>query len=237
MDRREFMDRLAYLLSDLSEEDRREAILYYEDYFDDAGPDREGEVIQELGSPERVAAMVKNGYEEAGEFTETGYENARYKEKPYEVIRRGGKAGSKEGDAKAEGRGNGENKDNTIKFLIIAGCCFFVIPLIFNMLGGIFSGIMGIIGLLFTLFFSVAGFTFKFLGNGIGELFSALTHIFTSPLYGMYHFGCGILYLGVSLLMLAFAIWFYGKLIPRVFRAITGFFRGLLGKNKGEASR
>ena len=34
---------------------------YYEDYFDEAGPENEQQVINDLGSPERVAAIIKAG--------------------------------------------------------------------------------------------------------------------------------------------------------------------------------
>ena len=43
MSREEFMDRLVYLLSDITEEEREDAILYYEDYFDEAGAEQEEE--------------------------------------------------------------------------------------------------------------------------------------------------------------------------------------------------
>lgn len=51
MNRVQFMEQLKKLLSDISEEERQEALEYYESYFDDAGEDQEAEVIRELGSP------------------------------------------------------------------------------------------------------------------------------------------------------------------------------------------
>ena len=60
MNRKEFMDQLAYLLSDISEEERREALDYYEGYFEEAGKENEEQVIKRLGSPEKVAAEVKS---------------------------------------------------------------------------------------------------------------------------------------------------------------------------------
>ena len=53
MNRAQFMEQLEKLLSDISEEERREALEYYESYFDEAGPEKEASVIRELGSPER----------------------------------------------------------------------------------------------------------------------------------------------------------------------------------------
>ena len=59
MNRDEFMQQLARLLSDLPENERMEAIRYYNDYFDEAGPENEANVIRELGSPGKVAAIIK----------------------------------------------------------------------------------------------------------------------------------------------------------------------------------
>lgn len=67
MNRARFMEQLERLLSDISEEERREALEYYESYFDEAGPEKEASVIQELGSPEKVAASIKEDLKGQGE--------------------------------------------------------------------------------------------------------------------------------------------------------------------------
>ena len=48
MTRDGFMKELAYLLQDIQDEDKEDALQYYMDYFDEAGPDREDEVIREF---------------------------------------------------------------------------------------------------------------------------------------------------------------------------------------------
>ena len=48
MTRDEFMKELAYLLQDIQDEDKDDAVQYYTDYFEEAGPDKEAEVIQEF---------------------------------------------------------------------------------------------------------------------------------------------------------------------------------------------
>lgn len=88
MEREQFMSQLERLLSDISESERREALDYYEGYFDDAGPEQEAAVIRELGSPGKVAAIIKADLEESNDryaqYTEWGYEDTRRKE-PGEV--------------------------------------------------------------------------------------------------------------------------------------------------------
>lgn len=84
MDRAQFMQQLERLLSDISEAERQEALDYYESYFDDAGEAQEAEVIQELGSPGKVAAIIKADLKESNdryaEYTELGYEDSRTRE-------------------------------------------------------------------------------------------------------------------------------------------------------------
>ena len=60
MNRAEFMRQLEHLLRDISESERQEALDYYNSYFDDAGAENESKVIQELGSPGKVAAIIKS---------------------------------------------------------------------------------------------------------------------------------------------------------------------------------
>ena len=87
MDRAQFMQELEKLLADISETERQDALDFYNSYFDDAGAENEASVLRELGSPEKVAAIIKadlkgsaGGYE-YGEYTEHGYEDARTKER------------------------------------------------------------------------------------------------------------------------------------------------------------
>ena len=78
MNREEFMTRLKALLADISEEERKEALQYYHDYFEDAGEEHEADVIRELESPEKVAATIQADLkgEEPKEDEKTGFQMA-----------------------------------------------------------------------------------------------------------------------------------------------------------------
>lgn len=86
MNKVEFMRRLNELLIDVPEEERTEALQYYEDYFADAGNSREEEIVTELGSPEALAKAIREeisgtkqvGYDKEGEYTEQGFRDAKY---------------------------------------------------------------------------------------------------------------------------------------------------------------
>lgn len=95
MNRAEFMNTLGGLLNDISDEERNEALQFYENYFEDAGPENESQIIEELGSPQKVAAMIKTDLgvdsqeSTGGEFTEHGYTDERFEAKEPPAVKRG----------------------------------------------------------------------------------------------------------------------------------------------------
>ena len=99
MNRIEFMTELAALLQDVPEEERRDAMKFYNDYFDDAGEENEQQVIAELGDPAQVAATIKadlgGASKEHGEFTEKGYTDSRFENKNVPVGREYKESGQK----------------------------------------------------------------------------------------------------------------------------------------------
>ena len=76
MNRKQFLYELEQLLKDIPDNERAEAIQYYNDYFDDAGEENESGVIASLGTPEELARTIKAGLNDggnSGEFTESGF--------------------------------------------------------------------------------------------------------------------------------------------------------------------
>lgn len=67
MNRQEFLETLGRVLSrSVPIKERMDILRYYQEYFDEAGPEREAEVIQELGDPTQLAykIMRDEGYSE-----------------------------------------------------------------------------------------------------------------------------------------------------------------------------
>ena len=62
MTRQEYMQQLAALLAAMPEAERQDALDYYEEYFDAAGPEKEAQTIQELGGtmPEDLPTPEKS---------------------------------------------------------------------------------------------------------------------------------------------------------------------------------
>ena len=90
MNRTEYMRELDALLHGISKEEREEAMQYYNDYFDDAGSENEEKVIEELGSPVKLAETIRAGIngntdeaESYGEYGERGYQDRRFDSSEY----------------------------------------------------------------------------------------------------------------------------------------------------------
>lgn len=58
MNREEYMKRLQHRLKKLPKEDYNRAIAYFTEYFEEAGPEREAQAIEDLGSPELAADQI-----------------------------------------------------------------------------------------------------------------------------------------------------------------------------------
>ncbi len=93
MTKLEFMKELESLLLDIPLEEREEALKYYNGYFEDAGEDQEEGIIAELGSPKKVADIIKADlasnaaeHSQKGYFTENGYQDGTGSTEQFEVV-------------------------------------------------------------------------------------------------------------------------------------------------------
>lgn len=225
MNRREFMDRLEALLQSISPEERNEAMQYYNDYFDDAGPENEGRVIRELESPEKVAAIIRTGlssaedgnefHSEHSEYRETGYTDTRFEEYEVPITRETG--GNYGGNRDSQGRRPWTSRPLKI-FLIIMIICVGV-PTVIPAVGGIFLGILGVLAAIF-------GVAVAILFAGIAIMIGGVV-CFATGLVQLFHFApVGVLLIGIGLLLVALgavltaAIWWLCiiKVFPSIFR-------------------
>ena len=215
MNRKEFMDQLEKLLSDFSEDERREALDYYESYFDEAGEAEEASVIQKLGSPGKVAAIIKADLREnsdsAGTYTEKGYYDERTEE-PGQV------PGERTAGRKDRGYRPREKRGSGMMILVLI-LLVFLSPFLSGAIGGVVGFIgAGVIGLL------VGGIVTVF--AGIGLCFSA------APV-GIFTVGLGSIVTAIGLVGLVFIVWVLSRLLPRLLNKFTDFCSGLIHREKG----
>ncbi len=261
MNRQEFMDQLAYLLGDLQSEDREEAIQYYNDYFDDAGEENEQEVISELGSPEKVAAMIRQdmlGADPlAGEFTEAGYSDQRFRDyrevvpaggqtysgnqSSYDGARTSGSASYDGGNAygggdpyTADGRQPKRKKEmNTATKAVIAACIILGALVLLPAAGGIAGGIVGVLAAIAAALISVAAAGIALIVSGVVGFFTGIAGILSKGIgTGLFYMGGSLIAIACGILLTMFGVWLLSKIVPGIIRGIVNLVKRLFSKKE-----
>lgn len=209
MGKEEFLRELEYLLTDLPEEERQEALQYYQDYFEDAGPQREQDIISQLGSPAKVAAELKGslaGQEDGGEFSERGYRAEWYAEDnrvpdQYE---------------KRSQRRNG--------FLILLLFLIFGLPIAGSILSAgasvvaaIVAALLGGFGGLFGLIAGGVAMAFGLFVTGVALVIAGCVNM-SLPAIGAMVIGWGFLVLAAAFLLAVLVKWACTTVVPSLIR-------------------
>lgn len=228
MTREEFLRRLNELLSDVTDEERAEAIRFYEEYLDDAGPEQEAQVLAELGSPEKVAAIIR-----------ANVPGSRVQPEPQAAQAQSGPAAPGAGAAAAiplppYARPGAAQpapprkgmSDRTILLIILAVVLF---PLWIGLAGAVFGVLMGIVGAAFGLFF-----------GGVGTVIGIVTVLVANtpaafgagiPV-GLFMVGLCLLALALGVALITAAVWLVAWLLPACWRLAKRAWRALTGKKE-----
>ncbi len=216
MNRKEFIDKLDYLLQDIEDIEREEALQYYEDYFDEAGSENESQVIKDLGSPERVAAIIKAGlenqFDQDIEYSEKGMDNANYKE-VREVI-----------EAEVIDK---EKKENHFKGNPDRNRILIILALPIG--GGLFGVCIGVIAALFALGIGV-------LTGGVVCLVGAVACLVKGAMILASTPGMGLIILATGFGLIALSIGFFAlargtvKVIPLMVSGVVNLIKTIIQK-------
>lgn len=210
MNRKEFMEQLERLLADLPDGDREDAIAYYHDYFDEAGEENEAEVIQELGSPGKVAATIMAGMgrdSSRGEYTEAGYQDSRFKERMQVPA-----------DKRQDGQRRGAGRWALIIVLIV-----FAAPVLLGaLLGIVAAAFAGGIGCL---------------AGGVASVAVGIGRCFGDPGGGLMMIGSGMVALAIGLLFVILLLWMIFTVLPGAFRMVVDCCSRILHRGKEGISR
>ena len=240
MNRREYLERLEQLLLVLQEEEREEALQYYSDYFDDAGIENEDRVILELGSPEEVAAKIRAGYAgEYGEYSEQGYEDARFQKNQeivtayYNNYEETGK-NSAYGDANSEwkdsvyeaqmqdefdGSKKREHKNTNVWKIIAIGLILLLAAPVILPLG--IAAVAVLFALIIAVFAVVAGVGvsgFALLFAGIAIIVAGIAKVLLAPAVGILAAGIGCIILAIGIVISWAMVSLAVKVIPGIIR-------------------
>ena len=224
MNRKEFIDKLDYLLQDIEDIEREEALQYYEDYFDEAGSENESQVIKDLGSPERVAAIIKAGlenqFDQDIEYSEKGMDNANYKE-VREVI----EAEVIDKEKKENHFKGNPDRNRILIILIIIGIIFLALPI-----GGWLFGVcIGVIAALFALGIGVLTGGVICLVGAVACLVKGAVILASTP-------GMGLIILATGFGLIALSIGFFAlargtvKVIPLMVSGVVNLIKRIIQK-------
>ena len=238
MRRKEFMWQLETLLSDISEEEKQEALSYYRSYFEDAGEENEERILRELESPEKVAATIKADLRmeqgnDAGAYTERGFEDARFQDRKQELSEKRVTAGEyqqgtngsyqqglnegyqqgtngsyQQGTNGNYAKGRSREEDRVVKIVVIAIAAVLTSPIWGGILLGIFGTIFGLVVGFVATAFSLYVCGGVLLGVGIGQLAVG------SVAVGFGLMGASMFVLGLAILMTILCVWICGKGVP-----------------------
>ena len=230
MSRWEFMRQLEELLADISPSEREEALKYYNDYINDGGSENEADVLSSLGTPEQVAAIIKDGLEgNPGEFTESGFKSnvnpsanpvAHYQApKPYA-----------EKTAPAPQAKSGMS-GGTIALIVVL--CVIFSPVIIGLGAALFGLMVTIFASLFGLLLSFGIISLVFLVVGVILIFAGFFRVFFGPLSGFAAMSAGLILAGLGLLFLLLTVLIVAKVLPALFKGIGYLVESIFGGKRG----
>lgn len=219
MSREEFMRQLEALLTDISEEEKREALSYYRSYFEDAGEENEERILKELESPEKVAATIKAdlGMEQSpenGTYTEHGYEDERFEQKQTVDLKK------KAGQGKQSSR-SVYDENRTLKIILIVAVVILTSPV----WGGLLTGFLGTVVGITVGVVAAAGALYisggVLLGIGIGQFAVG------SVAVGFALAGAGMIVWAIAVLLTVFGVWVCGKAVPWICNILGRLWRSI----------
>lgn len=233
MNRQEFMNRLEYLLRSIPEEERADALAYYNDYFDEAGIENEYQVIQELGSPEQVAQTILSNVQQES-FNrirqdycspEEGSKNTE-KEHTYEYT-------TTNENWNAHTVVEEKKKMSTpIKVLLII-VIILTFPLWIGVVGGLFGVLVGILGALFGIIVGFGGAAIGLVAGGVACILVSITQIAVVPAVALASIGVGALLVAVGLLLALLVTLTVGVWIPKLVKVIISWVKRITHREEG----
>lgn len=244
MNRNEFMRELEYLLQDIPEEEKEEALAYYRDYLEEAGDEHEQEAIREFGSPERVAAIIRSdlsgNLEDGGEFTESGYQDERFRDPNYQVAKRrelpetsAWESHETTGKQDRKPARGGSLSGNLLKWGGILILCMIFLPLAFGLGGSLIAAVSGVLVAAVAILVLIGVLTAAACIGAVAILVVGFGLVFAQPVGGMTVLGIGVLVLGMALIGLAVSVWVYGTVIPACIRGILNGLNRLFHRERG----
>ena len=219
MNKTEFLDQLSHLLSDISYEEREEAINYYKEYIEDAGPENEDTALKELGSPNDIAIQIKDGLSNKSE-----QDNSRIDFKAPEQ-RTTSNNNSDHGNDKSFTDTydvQNINRQKRRDYIILAIIALALIsPFVLPFVGSLVKVLLVVIAVIFGLVIGFGTASIACLIAGIMLMIIGIVLAIRSPLIGIAIIGSSLIVVSIGILFLVLTTWYTKTALP----AIIGFVR------------
>ncbi len=219
MNREEYMRRLADALMGLPQSEKEEALQYYNDYFDDAGVENEQEIMNSLGSPEKLADTIKK--EQMGQ--QDVYEQDTYAEDSYM-----GTTGSED---------VGGEKKNKLSGGIIALIVILAIlasPIILSIAAALLGALIGIFAAVLSVIVTVLAVIFALVCAVVACIVTAFSIGAISPFGAVVLTGVGITIVGICIFLVMAVVWLFGVALPWMIKGIAKLFKKMFSKKGGD---
>lgn len=226
MNRAEFMRQLESLLQNISPTEREEAIQYYNDYFDDAGPENEQAVIEALGNPAKVAENIKRDIYGSG-----------YGDNIYQRTTNGREVVKYQGPGVKAAAAYAEKKEGmpTWAIVLIVILCVFASPALLGVVGGALGLLTGLIATWFSLIIAFGTVAMALFAVLIVLAVVGVMCLFASPLTGIALIGAGLLCGGIGLLFLMLTVAMAGIATPAICKGIVSLCKSIFSKKEAAA--
>lgn len=208
MNREEYMRRLEEALTDITPFEKEEAIQYYNDYFDDAGVENEEEVMNSLGTPEKLAETIKKEQTDAQESVDEILETTVQEE-------------------------DKKNKLSGGTIALIVVLAILASPFIVAAVVSVLGAVIGIIAGIFSAIAALGSIFLAFIGIVIASMVSAIAVGAISPLGALVFAGFGIMMIGISIFLLMAIVWLFGIAVPWVVKQIIKLWKKIFDKKGG----
>ena len=232
MNRTEFMSALEKRLMPLDAEDREDALRYYDELFDEAGPIDEQKILDDLGGPEVIARQIlsDNGIDPDGrpeymldEAVRQG-QNTQNNQNAYQQNAQGRPQGFTENI-----RNDVNNLSNPTKIVLIIAIIIVTAPIWGSVVGTLFGVLGGLIGISIGL---VAAFS----AAGVALTVAGIIYLFQIPPVGLLVLGIGMIVLALDILLIIPLVkWTFTTLIKLIKWAVDTI-KGFINKRNGVAA-
>lgn len=239
MNKEEFLRELARLLQNIPDSERIEALQYYEDYFNDAGPENEQKVLEELGTPRKVADTIKDGLLANMDCRETAESNSTRHETIYQNTTGYQSTAGEQNTTAYQSTTTYQNPPVQEKegmpawaiVLIVIGC-IFCSPLIIGVAAVLFGLIVAVMSVMFALVIGFGTSCAATLFAGLVVTVMGFLHIMVSPFSGMIVTGAGLICFAIGILFMMITVFLCGCAIPALCKGIVWIYRKIFKRNQ-----